>query len=494
MEATQLLPEEMIQHIQSFLDEKEAARTSILSRSWYDAWLTRPNLDFSDFTQWKCLPFLESAFVKSGRKTLQRYEELNLKIQSFKLSLDDSLEWKFDDWKYGELEDTISVAIEWTKKAINLGATHLKIEFLREGGWDVEFLLPREVLESEFLVGLSFYGGTIDAQDHKVSWSRLKSLCLDRVCIQGNTNIWGMISMCPLIEELVLSECNGTCDHNLTGLEYLKVLRLMRVKIGEWLLRDLSSKFPRLKKLTLEHCTGYDEEEIQICSNSLEFMSFLHEGRMKTMVLRFIFDFPRIKKLKLLTPNILPSLSFKTASPEWESHISMACKLESSSLMAAREFLQELSPSKIHLILYIPHCFVEMYDPARAIISLRNPHTVEELTIYMFQDSSIYSMALEDLFWSCRPNSIVLYIWSYDMYARSNSFAKFLCYVLIEDGNENRNISALYDLEEVNVEFFEDDPYAESSRSLSCKTLLDALAYSGDCRSRIKFCLQLRWG
>ncbi|KAL8504747.1 hypothetical protein ACS0TY_016068 [Phlomoides rotata] len=252
MEATQLLPEEMIQHIQSFLDEKEAARTSILSRSWYDAWLTRPNLDFSDFTQWKCLPFLESAFVKSGRKTLQRYEELNLKIQSFKLSLDDSLEWKFDDWKYGELEDTISVAIEWTKKAINLGATHLKIEFLREGGWDVEFLLPREVLESEFLVGLSFYGGTIDAQDHKVSWSRLKSLSLDRVCIQ----------------------------------EYLKVLRLMRVKIGEWLLRDLSSKFPCLKKLTLEHCTGYDEE-IQICSNSLEFMSFLHEERMKTMVLSF---------------------------------------------------------------------------------------------------------------------------------------------------------------------------------------------------------------
>ncbi|KAL8525249.1 hypothetical protein ACS0TY_014760 [Phlomoides rotata] len=46
VEAEFQLPEAIIQHIQSFLNGKEAAQTTLLSKSWNDAWLTRPNLDF----------------------------------------------------------------------------------------------------------------------------------------------------------------------------------------------------------------------------------------------------------------------------------------------------------------------------------------------------------------------------------------------------------------------------------------------------------------
>ncbi|XP_051127994.1 putative F-box/LRR-repeat protein At4g13960 [Andrographis paniculata] len=42
------LPESLIQRIQSFLTGKKAASTIVLSKSWYNAWLTRPNLDFDD--------------------------------------------------------------------------------------------------------------------------------------------------------------------------------------------------------------------------------------------------------------------------------------------------------------------------------------------------------------------------------------------------------------------------------------------------------------
>ncbi|KAG8370088.1 hypothetical protein BUALT_Bualt14G0081200 [Buddleja alternifolia] len=40
------LPEAIIQQIQSLLNGKEAAQTSVISKSWYNAWLTNPNLDF----------------------------------------------------------------------------------------------------------------------------------------------------------------------------------------------------------------------------------------------------------------------------------------------------------------------------------------------------------------------------------------------------------------------------------------------------------------
>lgn len=56
-----VLPEEMIQHIQSFLTGKEAVQTTTLSRSWHKAWLTRPdlNLDYVNFHE--IIPFQEYA-------------------------------------------------------------------------------------------------------------------------------------------------------------------------------------------------------------------------------------------------------------------------------------------------------------------------------------------------------------------------------------------------------------------------------------------------
>ncbi|KAL8485290.1 hypothetical protein ACS0TY_027553 [Phlomoides rotata] len=506
-EATQL-PEVIIQHIQSFLDVKEAARTTLLSKSWYAAWLTRPNLEFCEFPQHGLPSFLESAFVKFARKTLQRYEELNLKIQSFKLLMDDE-SWMYESPEYDTyFWDRISLAVECTKKAMNLGPTHLHIKFLHVAE-NSNFVLPGEVLESESLVRLFLDGCRIDVQDHKVSWSKLKSLRLHSVCIQGN-NFWDIILRCPLIEELVLSECVCSSVKVLVmksvlggnHLHKLKVLSLMMVEIDECFFHDLSSKFPHLKDLVIDNCSGY--EKIQICSDSLESISFIDRG---TMISRVIFDVPRIKKFKFAFRWGVPSLSFKTTSTKWESHISIEW-MDSSRLIKVREFIQELSPSKIHLDMFITGLLVR-YGHAGDIIGLRNPPMVEELTIHssvyahssvysmnVRAHSSVYSIVMEDLFWICRPNFIVLHL--SPSYTRKNDFTKFLCNdftkflcnALIEEGNGNQTISSLHDLEEVNVEFFEDGPTA-GCRSLPCKTLLDALAYSVN--SKIRICFQLRW-
>ncbi|KAL6531473.1 hypothetical protein OROMI_027836 [Orobanche minor] len=109
------LPEAVIQQIQSFLSEKQAAQTSILSKSWYSAWLTRPNLVFDqcrsgcDYISYEdVIRFLESA-----RKTMQRYEESKLKLESFRLSMD------------RKQRESCIIGDELTAKALKLGATKL---------------------------------------------------------------------------------------------------------------------------------------------------------------------------------------------------------------------------------------------------------------------------------------------------------------------------------------------------------------------------------
>ncbi|KAL8485155.1 hypothetical protein ACS0TY_027450 [Phlomoides rotata] len=149
------LPEAMIQHIHSFQSAKEAGRSTILSKSWYTAWLTRPNLDFAegDFPKLKLESPSKSAFVKFAKKTMQKYDELNRKIQSFRLQM------------CGTSFHASYMANELIAKAMKLGATELDIELTGSDSWRFcDFVFPHEVLESQTLVRLSLVGAKIDLQ------------------------------------------------------------------------------------------------------------------------------------------------------------------------------------------------------------------------------------------------------------------------------------------------------------------------------------------
>lgn len=77
------LPVEILHHIQSLMEPKQAARISTLSKSWYHAWSTRPVLVF-DQTQFPArLDIISSGFRAFATKTIQRYMDLNLKVNKF---------------------------------------------------------------------------------------------------------------------------------------------------------------------------------------------------------------------------------------------------------------------------------------------------------------------------------------------------------------------------------------------------------------------------
>ncbi|GFP87956.1 F-box/FBD/LRR-repeat protein at1g13780 [Phtheirospermum japonicum] len=129
------IPELVIHRIQSFLSGKEAIQTSILSKSWYNAWLTRPNLDFNQYDYRRHCGV--KRFLEFAKKTIQRYGESNLIIESFRLSMDRR---ERDDCMLGD--ELIARALKlgatelYVSICLNLGARH----FLTTNAWELRNL------------------------------------------------------------------------------------------------------------------------------------------------------------------------------------------------------------------------------------------------------------------------------------------------------------------------------------------------------------------
>ncbi|KAH6769811.1 hypothetical protein C2S52_014614 [Perilla frutescens var. hirtella] len=471
------LPEPIIQHIQSFLTGKEAAQTTILSKSWYSAWLTRPNLEFDQRDYWIRGFLHRYVFHESAKKTMKRYQELSLKIESFKIFM-------IDDF---------SVCNELIVNAMKMGAVDLCFETILS-----PFVLPHEVLESETLLRLSVTGYRIDA---KVAWSSLESLILCRVCIEGDI-IWDIISNCPLIEKLVLSECKFlvkpspysfnsssrmlALNHSLINLyefRKLKCLFLEKVKISSLFFSNFSIRFPCMKDLTVRHCFGY--KEIQIYSPSLECITFSHKR-----ILRAKFDVPSIRKFKFSGSNV-PSLSFERASREWKSEISITwTRFSSSWFLKLNKLLGDLRRSKISLSLMIGCMSLES---SRLREDAGLPKAIVEKLIMVAAPASVCSALLDGLFWCFHPKCIYQ-LWMPKSSTKDNELLEFLCKTLIQEGSENccipnQNRLALHDLEGVSVEIV--DESIPMFLPLPWKMLLDASA-SPDNSRIVRFTLQ--WG
>ncbi|KAG8391087.1 hypothetical protein BUALT_Bualt01G0151300 [Buddleja alternifolia] len=298
------LPEVIIQHIQSFLNQRQAARTSVLSKSWYSAWSSRPILDFNerDF-KWKrntgvsgsqiaepFSVFVKRRFMKFVKGTVQRYHELNLKIEVFRL------------WICVIDSDSASLVNEFITRALKLGVSDFSLEI---SGCYSKYVLPEQVFEAKSLIKLSVVGCTIRQHiDGGVICSSLESLTLCRVSIWDDM-IRDIMLGCPLLENLHLLECKGLLNVNASKLhnlekfcvikcrdcnlkclwvdvpEYgkLSCLMLEQVKIDEFFFHDFSLKFPCLGDLSLHHCDGYNN--IEISSRSLKYISLIHKYELK---------------------------------------------------------------------------------------------------------------------------------------------------------------------------------------------------------------------
>ncbi|KAL1552716.1 hypothetical protein AAHA92_13482 [Salvia divinorum] len=391
------IPEEMIHRIQSFMDARLAARSTVLSKSWHRAWFTRPDLDFRDQDFRSRL----IEFPAFAINTLQRYEVLELRIYTFRL-------------------DMVSIgdhrlAKELIIKAIKLGATNLTLRIRRDCRHTL-FSLPNEVLYSETLAGLSTCECAINLQfgKNEVSWSNLKTLTLSHGVTHGDLFL-DLIWKCPSLENITLYKTVSfptlsneqrrlslSCE-NIIKLHKLKSLQLIGLDNRDYIFRhDLWPKFPWLKELVIEDAdSSYDWRGLRICSPSLELITlYMYCNKITNGV----FDVPNIRKFRVVGVHLLELDEFKTSSNrEWESDIHVDCyPFNASWFYSLSKLLRMLSSSRISLSVYMtyPHDVQHfLYTGDGLPIPV-----VEKLMISSYPP--VFFAFLRAMFFSCRPNLI----------------------------------------------------------------------------------------
>lgn len=486
------LPEAMIQLIQSFLSGKEAARSTLLSKSWHGAWLTRPVIDLDQGNFGNQHPntskTVDDMFMDFAMKTMQRYQELKMKIESFRLRTTSCI---------------VGIQILVTKlilNALNLGATDLDLELRATA-----FLLPEEVLRSKTLLTLALSGCEINGD---ASWSRLKSLSLDKVHLRSDAAMRGLISCCIWIEDLSISSCtslvnDGGISNALSKrltlsrmsfcvLRKLRSLYLEMVELDPHFFKCLSSCFPFLADLSIVHCHGYTK--IKIASRSLERISFV---QLKVMTADF--DVPNIRVFSYVGKG-LPALSVQTApSRQWESCVSLAWSRSQTSLFFRRlkHMLMKLTGSKITLTLklsagvYWKGADEEPIIPQPPTI----PIPIEKLAISEASDAC--ADLLVRLFKVVRPKFIThCWVHASSINGRSNDQTlNFLCRIMMKESIRpncfipDQELFGKFELKQANAVVSRQKPI---EWPVLKKPQLEAL--TNQVLNKQVICFKLRWG
>ncbi|XP_077217823.1 putative F-box protein At1g49610 [Tasmannia lanceolata] len=205
------LPEGLLLHILSCLKVKDAMKMSFQSSQWRNLWQYSNNIEFGIQTRRKYARFYN--FVE---RVLELHK--GTKIDKFQILLTCSAPppLRVNSW--------IEYAISKRIKELNLGFSPNGFYQLPQCMFNIESL---EVLKLSYCY--AYPPSTINLR-------LLKTLSLTKVIIPSQTNgqspplneIKDLISKCPLLENLELSDCNGiTCLDISTSNPKLKSLRIV---------------------------------------------------------------------------------------------------------------------------------------------------------------------------------------------------------------------------------------------------------------------------
>ncbi|KAL7110867.1 hypothetical protein ACP275_05G052800 [Erythranthe tilingii] len=462
------LPKHILQRILYFLSQKDAVRTSVLSKSWRNIWCTRPNLDLRG-------PYLSrniKEFLTLVENTLQRYCDQRLSLEEFHLSI-----WLKKIW-YHEL---VSLLEKWIPRLTNMGMKEFRLSICSKGNprlFDLD--LPPVVFEPESLQHLHVYGFKLDrkAIERIVLLKNLRSLHLEKVDIEDDEVFQKIISNGPSIETMRIENCEGSRNINVGNLRRLKDFHSSGFNLGEAnrercsfeishqsietifithgnllfhkgaefrFLDDLrlrgvrllpdnlsSCKFPSLKRLFLDHCDGFE-------------------------VIELFIDAPKIKSFEY-RGGFVPSITFATALNEWDSHIYVRSTNASSSwwFIKLNELLMSLSQSNIRslAIRYIYHPWNIVHEPQFVIPD--KPVVVESVKLKC-DDSTLFSPLLNGVFRICRPRNIsdfVIVEWDMDVIE-----CLWKIFMERESGDKDESFRGFWkrELEEVSMEIYDDN-------------------------------------
>ncbi|MED6185423.1 hypothetical protein PIB30_056954 [Stylosanthes scabra] len=275
------LPKAILHDIQARLPDKDAAKTSALSKAWRDAWFSFPNLSICSqdfFTIHDVSPRNSHRFSKmdilidSVTKRLMRLGDRGLAIKEFKLNLK-------------TLYDLMHVSHHmdlWIQMASDCGVEVLELHLTY--GWigrgyiqNKWYDLPLCVIEAKSLTKLVLASGIrIDQEflSHSMKFSSLKLLSLSGVLFTQEGVIEHLIAHCPRIEHLTVKHC---FVYNHLSPEVPQVYRIYRMK--SLFLNGLQ----KLKQVDI-----HEIQEVHVDSPNLENLLFyIHSNHSAPFKLNF---------------------------------------------------------------------------------------------------------------------------------------------------------------------------------------------------------------
>ncbi|KAL3634919.1 hypothetical protein CASFOL_021973 [Castilleja foliolosa] len=347
----------VLHNILTLLSQRDAVRTSVLSKSWRYLWNGRLNVEFwePDHGYTKFWSFLD--------KTLQRYLDQNLSLQQFLVYILYEVDSEL-------LQKWIPIVI------MNMGVRSFNLIF--SYSTKASFPLPLVVFQSESLVELHLTRCDLNIlkSTNNVMLNNLQTLRLCDVYITDEI-FQKIISGCPLVENLDLLECIGLKSiklhkhHNLKYFDFrwttkqpslkskthtlLKSLDLYKVQLPAETIDNFSSFFPCLSELILNKCYGL--EEFILSSSSIKRLTIkmkLRNTKLRNMIKAFI-DTPNILYFEYSGEGFLPSIKFATTSNDWTSEISLRNYFDedaTSWFLKLNKLLKALSQSHITLKIF----------------------------------------------------------------------------------------------------------------------------------------------
>ncbi|EYU30179.1 hypothetical protein MIMGU_mgv1a008322mg [Erythranthe guttata] len=191
------LPKEILHKILYSVSQKDAVRTSVLSKSWRNIWSTRTNLDLDfshpNFTRSK------QEFLTVVDKTLQLYRDQRLCLEEFHLSVSLLGDYYSD-------RESVSLLDKWIPLLTSMGVKEFRLSILSN-----EFVdLSSVVFKAESLVFFCLKKCKLGEKiPENIPFGSLQVLRLENIFFENEIVFEKIISSCPLLTTMWFHECRG---------------------------------------------------------------------------------------------------------------------------------------------------------------------------------------------------------------------------------------------------------------------------------------------
>ncbi|XP_071712343.1 FBD-associated F-box protein At5g60610-like [Rutidosis leptorrhynchoides] len=439
------VPVELIQRIQSLLAVKEAARTCVLSKTWSQAWSTIPRLRFH-----LTLAFpneeKERDYIKFMDRTMSKYIQHNIPIESLKLKLDNHFASHFfNKW------------ISTVAAQCCLRELYIRI-FCNES--DSKLILSDEIFSGKILHTLSLRGSRSSpietvSRNSVINCANLRLLKLEDVEISEEL-LDTLFSTCILLEKIVLSLRSDMKTFKLRNLCYLQELKLITdIPYDVWKIDNvpnlrLFDYFVRLcwtepiTKFNVASLTSVTKLSLHGVTMDVEFLDMIKSKLPSLEILdlvirdwtskRWDFTSSSLKRLTLIIPvsekfdiqvnvpnlhhfsfssRTMPSLVFPSSNgPEYiKLELDLFVPVDRSFFLTMRELLNLSSKFDIEISNIIHNKWLNIDNEDREI-RFTVPYTnVQQLSYYAYTPEKLqgHLSFFDALITLCHPKYVTIY-------------------------------------------------------------------------------------